>query len=70
MEPHLASSSLPLNRHQKLVTDSADKLAALMDRLWCEARHDLRRPRDRFHSRIHTANLGQVGLLYNANAPG
>ena len=70
MEPQLASSSLSLNRHQKLVTDSPDELSALMGRLYCEARQDLRRPRDRFHSRIHAASLGQVGLLYNANTPG
>jgi AraC-like DNA-binding protein len=70
MEPHLASSSLPLHRHQKLVTDSPDEVYALMSRLYSEARMFLRRPRDRFQSRVHAASLGQVGLLYNANTPG
>jgi AraC-like DNA-binding protein len=69
MEPHLASSSLPLNRHQKLVTASPNELGALMSRLWCDGRQDLRRPRDRFRSRVHAASLGQVGLLYNENTP-
>jgi AraC-like DNA-binding protein len=41
-----------------------------MSRLGFEGRYDLRRPRDRFHSRVHAASLGQVGLLYNANTPG
>ena len=70
VEPHLASSSLSLNRHQKLVTDSPDEVYALMSRLYSEARMFLRRPRDRFQSRVHAASLGQVGLLYNANTPG